>query len=363
VVPPAPPLVASAIVAPAAPTASGWYDGPVTVTVNTEGGLGTVYREFLLDDGAWQEYTTPVVVSESGSHTLKYRATTGAEVTDVATVTFKIDSDAPVSSATVDEVARTLTLRAADAGSGVARIEYSLDGTTWLPYTAAVTVGDALTTAKFRAVDKTGNVEAANTATVPAVGIVLKPSATAALAASGKVVYGSAHSVTVRVSGAGAVPTGSVDVLAGNVSVGTAVLVNGRAVVAIDRTGLLPGVSTLTVNYSGDAVFEASSDTAEVTIVKATSRLMAKAVKSTVKFGTRPTITVKVTSTAPVTGTITVTEGSKVYATGVTLVNGVATFQTGRSFSVGTHKLTVTYSGNDGISGAKVYPLTVKVKR
>ncbi|TBN55448.1 DUF1349 domain-containing protein [Glaciihabitans arcticus] len=363
VVPPAAPLTVTATVDPAAPTASGWYDGDVSVTLATEGGLDTVYREFALDGGIWQEYTTPVIVSESGSHSLAYRATSGGDATDEATVTFKIDTDAPVSSATVDEVARSVTLRAADAGSGLARIEYSQGDTAWLPYTAPVVVGDALSTVKFRAVDKAGNVEATNAATVPAVGIVLTPSATAALAASGKVVYGAAHSVTVRVSGPGATPTGSVDVVLGNVSVGTAVLVNGRATVAVNRTALLPGVSTLSVRYSGDAVFEASTDTVEVTVVKATSKVTAKVVKKIVYSGTRHVFTVKVTSSAPVTGTITIKKGTKVVASGFSVVNGVAKVSLAKGLPIGTHKLTVHYSGSDGVAGSKTGSITVTVKR
>jgi len=334
----------------------------VTVTVSTEGGSGTIYREYKLDDAGWQEYTAPVVISSQGAHTLQYRASSDDDATDIESLSFKIDSDAPVSSATVDEEARTVTLRGADAESGLDHVEYSDDnGETWTTYEGAIEVGDDLVEIRFRAVDKAGNVENANLATVPAAGVELATSATAALGAA-TTAYGSPYSVTVRVTGAGGVPTGTVDIVSDQVAVGTATLVNGRATVALTPLTVLPGDATLTVRYSGDEVFAASTDTVDVTVTKATSKVTAKFSKSTIKYGSKAKMTITVSSAAPVTGTVIIKNGSATIVRTVTLVNGKATVTLPTKFRTGSRYITVRYSGSDTVApstSAKV-KLTVK---
>ena len=363
VIPPAPPLEVSAEIAPADPTASGWYDDEVTVTISTEGGLGTIYREYKLDDAGWQEYTAPVVVSSQGTHTLQYRASSDDDTTDIESLAFKIDSDAPVSSATVNEEARTVTLRGADAASGLDHLEYSDDsGETWTTYSGAIEVGDDLTEIRFRAVDKAGNVESANLATVPAAGVELTTSATAALGAT-TTAYGAPYSVTVRVTGAGGVPSGTVDIVSDEVSVGTATLTNGRATVALTPLAVLPGDATLSVRYSGDEVFAASTDTVDVTVTKATSKVTAKFSKSTIKYGSKAKMTVTVSSAAPVTGTVAVKYGSTTLIKSVTLVNGKATFTLPTKFNVGARYVEVRYSGSDTVLASKSAKVKLTVKR
>lgn len=365
VVPPAAPLEVSATVDPAAPTASGWYTGNVSVTLATEGGTGDIYREFALDGAGWQEYTTPVVVSADGTHTLKYRASAGGENTATEEVTFKIDTEAPVSSAAVDEEDRTVTVRAADALSGVDSIEYSIDnGDTWVDYDGAIDIGDAATTVRFRATDKAGNVEVPNRAMVPGVGVELQVSSTAALLSTSSIRYGDAAKVTVRVTGTGGVPSGAVDVVAGNVVVGTGTLSSGRVTISLAKRSLLPGTYPLSIRYAGDAGFAASTDTASLKVLKALSKTTSTFAKSTVKYnGTDPKLTVVVKSGAPVTGTVTVKEGSRTLVSKVTLKNGKATFSIRSSLKIGLHTLTVTYNGSPTVSGSADGNERLRVKR
>jgi hypothetical protein len=51
----------------------------------------------------------------------------------------------------------TFTAAASDDGSGLARIEYALDGASWQAYTAPVTVGDGIHILRVRALDVAGN--------------------------------------------------------------------------------------------------------------------------------------------------------------------------------------------------------------
>lgn len=160
--------------------ADGAYIGQATVTVSAtddSSGVGTV--EYAVGaEGAWQPYTTPVVVNEVGTHSIRYRATDKAGNTAAEkSVDFAVaapptdDSTAPETSATVsgEKDAQgaylgmaTVTVTASDTGSGVNTIEYAVgaDGA-WQPYTAPVMVHEVgAHTVRYRATDKAGNAAA-----------------------------------------------------------------------------------------------------------------------------------------------------------------------------------------------------------
>ncbi|WP_433347573.1 ThuA domain-containing protein [Microtetraspora malaysiensis] len=151
---------------------SGWFTGPVTVTLTAADeadGSGVDRTEYQLDGGAWTAYTTPVIVSGDGSHTLAYRSADKAgNVENAKTLAVKVDATAPMT--TVESVAANndgwhnqavpVALTATDETSGVAGIEYSLDGGPWTPYTDMVTVsGEGQHELRYRSTDKAGNVE------------------------------------------------------------------------------------------------------------------------------------------------------------------------------------------------------------
>ncbi|MFF9492427.1 cupredoxin domain-containing protein [Streptomyces flaveolus] len=159
---------------------AGNYVSSATVTLtasDTESGVATI--EYSLDGAAYTAYTTPIAVNTVGQHTLTYRATDKAGNTSTAkTVQFTIttpeppkDTTAPDTSATVTGTKdnngnyvsnATVTLTASDTESGVATIEYSLDGAAYTAYTTPIavnTVGQHTLT--YRATDKAGNTSAA----------------------------------------------------------------------------------------------------------------------------------------------------------------------------------------------------------
>ncbi|MFJ6540916.1 OmpL47-type beta-barrel domain-containing protein [Streptomyces sp. NPDC091385] len=136
--------------------ADGNYLTMATVTVtasDTGSGVNTI--EYALgSDGAWQPYTAPVMVHEVGTHTVRYRATDKAgNATAAKSVTFTVvappaqDTTAPETSATLSGTRNSggayvtsakVTVNASDSASGVARVEYSLDGGAYLEYSAPV---------------------------------------------------------------------------------------------------------------------------------------------------------------------------------------------------------------------------------
>ncbi|GGW47641.1 glycosyl hydrolase [Streptomyces caelestis] len=164
--------------------ADGAYTDMATVTVSaSDTGSGVNTIEYAVGSGAWQPYTAPVMVHEAGAHTVRYRATDKAgNVAAEKSVRFTVvaappqDTTPPVTGVTVEGTRNSdgayvnsarVTVTATDAhGSGVERIEYSLDGGPYLAYTAPVVVDRAgAHTVAYRATDKAGNTSAALTVT------------------------------------------------------------------------------------------------------------------------------------------------------------------------------------------------------
>ncbi|MFJ9744758.1 OmpL47-type beta-barrel domain-containing protein [Streptomyces chartreusis] len=163
----------------------GTYVAMATVTVSaSDTGTGVNTIEYAIGSGAWQPYAAPVMVHEVGSHTVRYRATDKAgNVAAEKNVQFRVvaapqpDTTAPVTGVTVEGSKNSsgayignakVTVTATDEhhGSGVDRIEYSIDGGPYLAYTAPVVVDRAGThTLGYRATDKAGNTSAARTVT------------------------------------------------------------------------------------------------------------------------------------------------------------------------------------------------------
>lgn len=158
----------------------GRYLGMATVTVtasDTGSGVNTI--EYAVGaDGDWQAYTGPVMVHEAGAQKVRYRATDKAgNAAAEKAVEFTVieppaeDTTPPETSAKVagDKnsdgaylTSAKVTVTATDADSGVAKVEYSLDGGPYLAYTATVVVDRiGYHTLAHRATDKAGNTSGA----------------------------------------------------------------------------------------------------------------------------------------------------------------------------------------------------------
>jgi hypothetical protein len=162
---------------------SGNYVGSATVTISaidTESGVASV--EYALDQAAFAAYSAPVSVNQPGAHTVRYRATDKAgNISPVGSVQFTVvappsgDTTPPQVSAVVTGSqdwawnyvgSATVTISASDTESGVASVEYSLDGQPYAAYTGPLTVNQpGKHTVTYRATDKAGNTSAVGTAT------------------------------------------------------------------------------------------------------------------------------------------------------------------------------------------------------
>ncbi len=170
------------------PSVGGFYKSPmVTLNASDGAGIGVAAVQYTLDGSGTRSYTGPFPVPMDGSHTVTFRAVdmTGL-IETTQTFSFTNDGTAPSSKATLSPAAvngyysgpTTVTLSANDfaGGSGIASIEYLLDGGGWTAYTAPLVVsGDGSHTIQFHATDNAGNVEGVKTKsfTIDATGPVI----------------------------------------------------------------------------------------------------------------------------------------------------------------------------------------------
>jgi PKD repeat protein len=154
----------------------GWYSSDVTVTLAADDGAdgsGVAGIEYRIDNGAFAPYTAPVTVSGEGAHVVQYRARDRAgNVEAPRSVDVKIDDSDPAVTAALDPRAPSggdwydtpveLRLTGSDgAGSGVALIEYRLNGGAWQAYHGPVRLaGPRAYTVETRATDVAGHTAA-----------------------------------------------------------------------------------------------------------------------------------------------------------------------------------------------------------
>lgn len=353
---------------------NGWFVQAPTATVQATDENSVAKVETSLDGAVWQETAgaiATVPVSVDGIHAVVARATDASgNVSTEASSEVKVDTAAPVTRPVLDLGARKVALRAADETSGVASTEYRVGSGAWQAYTGDVTIGSGQITVGFRSTDLAGNAEPAGAVVVPAAGAGLSESVTAAVVGSTTQAYGTSSKVVVRVSGAGTIPTGTVRVLDGNRLVGSGKLTAGRTTIALAKD-LAVGTKTLSIVYSGDATYAASTDSVAVRIVKAASKVKVstKIVKTrAARKKVRATVTVSSSTGVKVAGKVLVkvTRKSKGKTRTVTTKTVTIAAKSGTKATVtlpkklakGSYKVTVSFTGSSTVSAAAV---TVKV--
>ena len=259
------------LAAPGAP--GGWSTtDPTEVSVTATDDSGVAAVETSVDGGAWSSVASDrvtVPVAGDGAHVVRALALDSTGNTSAEeSLTVHLDATDPVSRATYDD-ARIVTIRSADATSGVDRVELQVGDAAWTAYGQPFAVGDAGATVRYRAVDHAGNVETVNELVVPAVGADLLTSVVVAALTADKVPLGGAIGVDVRVKGSGGTPTGVVRVLSGGQVLAAGEISDGRARLVVDST-LLGSVGTyaLVVRYDGDEDYAPSEDTLTLTVTK-----------------------------------------------------------------------------------------------
>ncbi|MBA3944853.1 MAG: Ig-like domain repeat protein [Herpetosiphonaceae bacterium] len=148
-------------------------------------------------------------------------------------------------------------------------------------------------------------------------------------------------------------PTGTVTVYDGGVSIATFVLTNGQG--SAQTTALTPGTHTLTAQYNGDTTFGGSTSAPVqevITFLQTTTTL--QVTPNPANTGQAVTLAATVSPVPPAqgtpTGTVTVYDGSTPLAT-INLARGHGTVPT-TALLAGTHTLTAQYNGDVSFAGS-----------
>lgn len=167
--------------------------------------------------------------------------------------------------------------------------------------------------------------------------------------------------LTATVTALGAIPTGTVNFMNGNVLIGTATLSHGVASVA---TSSLPvGTDSVFAIYNGDSNDSASTSAPPlaITIVKAPTTTVVSSSQSPLPTLTPVVISATVSNggTQKPTGLVTFVQDSVSIGVGTLDANGVATISI-PSLSAGSHTYTANYAG-DGLDLASSAALFTEV--
>lgn len=156
---------------------NGWFTSAVSASViatdNGPFGTGVTSVEYQVGDSAFQSYSAPFTITTDGTTRITARATDGNGFVGTSTRTVAIDTSAPRTTVVASGTPGlggwyrspvTIALSAADntPGSGVATIEYSVNGGSFQRYIAPFTLAaEGATRVTARATDKAGNAESA----------------------------------------------------------------------------------------------------------------------------------------------------------------------------------------------------------
>ena len=153
--------------------------------------------------------------------------------------------------------------------------------------------------------------------------------------------YGQPSKVEVTVDDATA--TGSVEITAGDQTLGSGDVTDGAASISLSKT-LGAGTYAATVSYSGDDTNAASDTPVTITVAKAVSTTKVLFAPGKVTRGSKARVKVRVTAPGVTPGgTVRLFRGDVVYGTG-RLVDGVVTITTRRLTKVGKVKLAARYA-------------------
>jgi hypothetical protein len=155
---------------------NGWYSAPTVLNFKALDDLSGVIRTEVSQDNrtTWEPLACDgIALNDDGVYTVFFRSKDLAGNRETPkSITVKIDSTAPVTTAHYLVLDQLVSFVATDNLSGVARTEYKLDGSPWIKGTSLVFTSGGLHTILFRSIDVAGNVEKTNSITL---NVKLKP--------------------------------------------------------------------------------------------------------------------------------------------------------------------------------------------
>ncbi|NMC07148.1 MAG: hypothetical protein GYA24_18170, partial [Candidatus Lokiarchaeota archaeon] len=164
-----------------APVAPNFVNTTTTFTLSASdngGGSGIRARWYRINGGAWTNYSAPFTVASAGNGTVlvEYFATDKVwNAEGIQSITVRLDTIAPITNITFVpssgiffvNASTMFTLSASDnvGGSGIALVQYNINGTGWTTGTSFDLSGwlDGRIRITYRSIDRAGNGESAKT--------------------------------------------------------------------------------------------------------------------------------------------------------------------------------------------------------
>ena len=175
------------------------------------------------------------------------------------------------------------------------------------------------------------------------------------------VIFGSPLTLTATITGSGSVPTGTVALMDGTLTVAT-LPVPANGVVSFVNPPLAIGTHTLTAAYSGDTNHTAiASAPLNETILQATTTALTPSSNALIS-GKPLTLTAVVVGVSgkPFTGTVNFTDGAALLGSVTPNASGMAIYTTA-ALPPGQHTLVAAYSGDAIDAASTSSPLTVSI--
>jgi subtilisin-like proprotein convertase family protein len=189
---------------------------------------------------------------------------------------------------------------------------------------------------------------ATSTGTVSQVVNPLGATVTAVTSSANPATVGTTVTFSATVTAGGSpVTTGTVEFTEGAVTLASGVAVNGSGIATFSTGTLTAGPHTITATFSGTSVLATStgSITQQIDKIVSTSALTSSLNPSVTGQSVTFTVTVTAGGSPVTTGTVTFADGGSTLVSGLGLDgSGQATFTTS-VLGIGTHPITVTYSG------------------
>jgi len=134
-------------------------------------GSGVNRTEYRVDEGEWQNYTTPFTLS-NGTHQVEYNSMDNAgNIELVQSKIYVVDDTPPMTTCTPDNMTSistttVLTLSAVDSGgAGLKNIAYRIDDGPWITYTTPFVIPYGIHKLQYNSTDQSGNIETTNVLT------------------------------------------------------------------------------------------------------------------------------------------------------------------------------------------------------
>lgn len=177
--------------------------------------------------------------------------------------------------------------------------------------------------------------------------VIQLATSTAALSSSqNPSAFGSAVTLSARITGTGAQPTGNVLFLDGSMTLANVTVIDGTA--SFSTPSLSIGSHVITLSYTGDATHSASATASLIERVQqsTTTTIVSGGSPSIVSNAVTFTATVRGASGLAITGSVSFYDAATLLGTSPLGAAGTAILQTS-SLSAGTHLIAASYQGDD----------------